>query len=162
MERLTWLSCKWRKDHWYYSGHFLLQASSLLLWLSPAPACAGLSWVQTTETSPALTSEGEAAEADQGFLFILTVIMTHSQGPIHCQGSIMSFLCNVCDYLSNCHDIVCQFLLLNRGRQTERGRETQMFIWRRYLNVRDKIRHQHNGKSLKQSDLNAAAVSVML
>ena len=71
-------------------------------------------------------------------------------------------LCNVCDYLSNCHDIVCQFLLLNRGRQTERGRETQMFIWWRYLNVRDKIRHQHNGKSLTQSDLNAAAVSVLL
>ena len=62
----------------------------------------------------------------------------------------MSGLCNVCDYLSNCHGIVCQFLLFNRetGRQAnrERGRETQMFIWRRYLNVRNKIRHGHNGK----------------
>ena len=33
----------------------------------------------------------------------------------------MSGLCNVCDYLSNCHGIVCQFLLFNRERQTERA-----------------------------------------
>ena len=113
------------------------------------------------DQSRADINRGRVSAFYQGFLFILTVIMTQP-GTIHCQGSIMSFLCNVCDYLSNCHDIVCQFLLLNRGRQTERGRETQMFIWRRYLNARDKIRHQHKGKSLKQSDLNAAAVSVML
>ena len=138
----------WLKD-WHYSlakeeenihstQGSPLQASSLLLWLSPAPACAGLSSEQTTETSPELTStEGEAFT--RGF-FHLDCHNDTQPGTIHCQGSIMSFLCNVCDYLSNCHDIVCQFLLLNRGRQTERGRETQMFIWWRYLNARDKIR----------------------
>ena len=71
----------------------------------------------------------------------------HCLSSIHCHEAIMSGLCNVCDYLSNCHGIVCQFCSsIERGKHRESGRETQMFIWRRYLNVRNKIRHGHNGK----------------
>ena len=163
----------WLKD-WYYSvakEEENIHSTQVIFpfkprlcfcdWVPPLPV---LAWAVHRPQGPVPSwhQQRESQRILPGVSFHLDCHNDTQPGTIHCQGSIMSFLCNVCDYLSNCHDIVCQFLLLNRGRQTERGRETQMFIWRRYLNARDKIRHQHNGKSLKQSDLNAPAVSVML
>ena len=48
--------------------------------------------------------------------------------------AIMSGLCNVCDYLSNCHcGIVCQFLLFNRekretGKQRARSGNSNVYL----------------------------------
>ena len=109
-------------------------------------------WVEPRSWHPQMRGEERQQHFTRGFFSSgqKSLWLWHCLSSIHCQEAIMSGLCNVCDYLSNCHGIVCQFLLFNRetGRQAnrERGRETQMFIWRRYLNVRNKIRHGHNGK----------------
>ena len=81
-------------------------------------------WVELRSWHPQMRGDERQQHFTRGFFSSgqKSLSLWHSLSSIHCQEAIMSGLCNVCDYLSNCHGIVCQFLLFNRERQTQRER----------------------------------------
>ena len=127
----------------------ILQVQGSVSHSSPVPGWVWLPvwWgarpVQTTETTgslPELRSWHPPMWGEQHFTrgFFSSgqksLSLWHCQSSIHCHEAIMSGLCNVCDYLSNCHcGIVCQFLLFNRekretGKQRARSGNSNVYL----------------------------------